>query len=127
MKQIYKKLLAAALGVSMLLSMVGCGQSDTSEQTQTDSEQTQAANENEAKVLTIVTAKELDSLTTLTMNKENNIACGLVYETLVAYEDGKLFPNWPRNGDGMRQILSLPLSFVRMLLLQMEPLLMRKA
>ena len=46
MKQIYKKLLAAALGVSMLLSMVGCGQSDTSEQTQTDSEQTQAANEN---------------------------------------------------------------------------------
>ena len=25
MKQIYKKLLAAALGVSMLLSMVGCG------------------------------------------------------------------------------------------------------
>lgn len=127
MKQIYKKLLAAALGVSMLLSMVGCGQSDTSEQTQTDSEQTQAANENEAKVLTIVTAKELDNLTTLTMNKENNIACGLVYETLVAYEDGELFPNWPRNGDGMRQILSLPLSSVRMLLLQMEPLLMRKA
>ena len=92
MKQIYKKLLAAALGVSMLLSMVGCGQSDTSEQTQTDSEQTQAANENEAKVLTIVTAKELDSLTTLTMNKENNIACGLVYETLVAYEDGEIVP-----------------------------------
>lgn len=85
MKQIYKKLLAAALGVSMLLSMVGCGQSDTSEQTQ-------AANENEAKVLTIVTAKELDSLTTLTMNKENNIACGLVYETLVAYEDGEIVP-----------------------------------
>ena len=99
MKQIYKKLLAAALGVSMLLSMVGCGQRDTSEQTQTDSEQTQtsseqtqAANENEAKVLTIVTAKELDSLTTLTMNKENNIACGLVYETLVAYEDGEIVP-----------------------------------
>ena len=75
MKQIYKKLLAAALGVSMLLSMVGCGQNDTSDQTQT-------GGENEAKVLTIVTAKELDSLTTLTMNKENNIACGLVYETL---------------------------------------------
>ena len=98
MKQIYKKLLAAALGVSMLLSMVGCGQSDTSEQTQTDSEQTQAANENEAKVLTIVTAKELDNLTTLTMNKENNIACGLVYETLVAYEDGG---NCSRTGRGM--------------------------
>lgn len=67
MKQIYKKLLAAALGVSMLLSMVGCGQSDTSEQTQ-------AANGNEAKVLTIVTAKELDNLTTLTI--ENNIKFG---------------------------------------------------
>lgn len=66
MKQIYKKLLAAALGVSMLLSMVGCGQNDTSDQTQT-------GGENEAKVLTIVTAKELDSLTTLTMNKENNM------------------------------------------------------
>ena len=36
--------------------------------------------------------EELDSLTTLTMNKENNIACGLVYETLVAYEDGKIVP-----------------------------------
>lgn len=55
MKQIYKKLLAAALGVSMLLSMVGCGQNDTSDQTQT-------GGENEAKVLTIVTAKELDNL-----------------------------------------------------------------
>lgn len=85
MKQIYKKLLAAALGVSMLLSMVGCGQNDTSDQTQT-------GGENEAKVLTIVTAKELDNLTTLTMNKENNIACGLVYETLVAYEDGEIVP-----------------------------------
>ena len=85
MKQIYKKLLAAVLGVSMLLSMVGCGQNDTSDQTQT-------GGENEAKVLTIVTAKELDSLTTLTMNKENNIACGLVYETLVAYEDGEIVP-----------------------------------
>ena len=38
MKQIYKKLLAAALGVSMLLSMVGCGQNDTSDQTQTGDE-----------------------------------------------------------------------------------------
>ena len=127
MKQIYKKLLAAALGVSMLLSMVGCGQSDTSEQTQTDSEQTQAANENEAKVLTIVTAKELDNLTTLTMNKENNIACGLVYETLVAYEDGEIVPELAEEWGWDGQILSLPLSSVRMLLLQMEPLLMRKA
>ena len=124
MKQIYKKLLAAALGVSMLLSMVGCGQSDTSEQTQTDSEQTQAANENEAKVLTIVTAKELDNLTTL-----RRIISPAVWSMRLwlPTRTGKLFPNWPRNGDGMRQILSLPLSSVRMLLLQMEPLLMRKA
>ena len=35
MKQIYKKLLAAALGVSMLQTMVGCGQNDTSYQKQT--------------------------------------------------------------------------------------------
>lgn len=35
---------------------------------------------------------KLDNLTTLTMNKENNIACGLVYETLVAYEDGEIVP-----------------------------------
>jgi len=44
------------------------------------------------KVLTICTAKELDNLTTLTMNKENNIACGLVYETLVTYENGEILP-----------------------------------
>ena len=34
MKKIYKKLIAAALGVSMLLSMVGCGQSSATDQTQ---------------------------------------------------------------------------------------------
>ena len=72
MKQIYKKLLAAALGVSMLLSMVGCGQNDTSDQTQT-------GGENEAKGLTVVTAKGFDSLTTPTMNKEKKIGCGLGY------------------------------------------------
>ena len=91
MKQIYKKLLAAALGVSMLLSMVGCGQNDTSDQTQT-------GGENEARVLTIVTAKELDSLTTLTMNNENNIACSLVYKDFGCLRDREMFPNWPRNG-----------------------------
>ena len=104
MKKIYKKLIAAALGVSMLLSMVGCGQSSTTgqstttgqssntDQTQESSEPTQTADESETKVLTIATAKELDNLTTLTMNKENNIACGLVYETLVGYEDGEIVP-----------------------------------
>ena len=92
MKKIYKKLIAAALGVSMLLSMVGCGQSSATDQTQESSEPTQTADESETKVLTIATAKELDNLTTLTMNKENNIACGLVYETLVGYEDGEIVP-----------------------------------
>lgn len=114
MKQIYKKLLAAALGVSMLLSMVGCGQNDTSDQTQT-------GGENEAKVLTIVTAKELDSLTTLTMNKENNIACGLVYETLVAYEDGEIVPElaeewgWDETNTALNvsndNVIDLPISY----------------
>lgn len=120
MKQIYKKLLAAALGVSMLLSMVGCGQSDTSEQTQ-------AANENEAKVLTIVTAKELDSLTTLTMNKENNIACGLVYETLVAYEDGEIVPKLAEEWGWDETNTVLTFKLRQDVALQMEPLLMRKA
>ena len=92
MKKIYKKLIAAALGVSMLLSMVGCGQSSATDQTQESSEPTQTADESETKVLTIATAKELDNLTTLTMNKENNIVCGLVYETLVGYEDGEIVP-----------------------------------
>lgn len=92
MKQIYKKLIAAALGISMLLSMTVCGQSSTPDQTPASSEPMQTAEKNEPKVLTIVTAKELDNLTTLTMNKENNIACGLVYETLVGYEDGEIVP-----------------------------------
>lgn len=102
MKKMYKKLIAPALGFSMLLAVAGCGNSSVSEQSssqtngqtssQTSSETGQVTVENEPKVLTLVTAKELDNLTTLTMNKENNIACGLVYETLVGYEDGKIVP-----------------------------------
>lgn len=49
MKKIYKKLIAAALGVSMLLSMVGCGQSSATDQTQESSEPTQTADESETK------------------------------------------------------------------------------
>lgn len=77
MKQICKKLIAAVLGIGLILSIGNCSQ---------------AKAENEPKVLTIVTAKELDSLTTLTMNKENNIACCMVYETLVGYKDGEIIP-----------------------------------
>lgn len=89
MKRVYKRVIAAALSC-MLLALAGCGQNNTPNQA--SSTPTQAAGESESKVLTVVTAKELDSLTTLTMNKENNIACGLVYETLVGYEDGKIVP-----------------------------------
>jgi len=58
----------------------------------------------ESKELVICTAKELTNLTTLTMNKENNIACGLIYEPLVKYENDKIVPNlakeWEWNGEG---------------------------
>lgn len=89
MKRVYKRVIATALSC-MLLALAGCGQNNTPNQA--SSTPTQATGESESKVLTVVTAKELDSLTTLTMNKENNIACGLVYETLVGYEDGKIVP-----------------------------------
>lgn len=89
MKNLYKRVIAVALSC-MLLALAGCGQNGIPNQTA--STPTQTTGESEKKVLTVVTAKELDSLTTLTMNKENNIACGLVYETLVGYEDGKIVP-----------------------------------
>lgn len=89
MKRICKRVIAATLSC-MLLALAGCGQNNTPNQA--SSTPTQATGESGSKVLTVVTAKELDSLTTLTMNKENNIACGLVYETLVGYEDGKIVP-----------------------------------
>lgn len=84
MKNNWKKILSIFLScIFLTFCFAGCGQNaktpDTSKSSST-------------KVLTICTAKELDSLTTLTMNKENNIACGLVYETLVAYENGKIVP-----------------------------------
>lgn len=84
MKKTWKKTLSTILsGVLLTFCLAGCGQiTKTPEAGQSLS----------TKVLTICTAKELDNLTTLTMNKENNIACGLVYETLVAYENGKIVP-----------------------------------
>ncbi|WP_324824712.1 nickel ABC transporter substrate-binding protein [Sinanaerobacter sp. ZZT-01] len=84
MKNTWKKTFSA-LSICALLtfSLASCGQ---------DAEAPDAGQSSSTKVLTICTAKELDNLTTLTMNKENNIACGLVYETLVAYEKGKIVP-----------------------------------
>ena len=89
MKKVYKRVIAVGL-CCMLLALAGCRQNNTPDQA--SSAPTQATGESGSKVLTVVTAKELDSLTTLTMNKENNIACGLVYETLVGYEDDKIVP-----------------------------------
>lgn len=93
MKQIYKKLIAATLCCCMILAMTACGQNSTNKKSSGDTAQSDNSQmEKEPKILRIVTAKELDNLTTLTMNKENNIACGFVYETLVGYENGKIIP-----------------------------------
>ncbi len=79
-----KKILSTLIiGVLLTISLGGCGQK---------AKEADGIPSSDTKVLTICTAKELDNLTTLTMNKENNIACGLVYETLVAYENGEIVP-----------------------------------
>lgn len=84
MKNNWKKILSTFLSFAFLtFCFAACGQ---------NAKAPDASQSSATKVLTICTAKELDSLTTLTMNKENNIACGLVYETLVAYENGKIVP-----------------------------------
>ncbi|MDF2856616.1 MAG: extracellular solute-binding protein family 5 [Neobacillus sp.] len=84
MKNNWNKILSTLLsGVLLAFCLAGCGQ---------NVETPDASQSSSTKILTICTAKELDNLTTLTMNKENNIACGLVYETLVAYENGKIVP-----------------------------------
>lgn len=85
MKNVWKKIIPVALSCLLLaLGLSGCGKDSkiSTKQGAVDGD----------KVLRICTAKELDNLTTLTMNKENNIACGFVYETLVAYENGKIVP-----------------------------------
>lgn len=94
MKHIWKKLISASLSCAFLaLCLTGCGQNaSATDNSPTGGPETQISDEGTGKVLTIVTAKELDNLTTLTMNKENNIACGLVYETLVSYENGNILP-----------------------------------
>ena len=79
-----KKILSILLSCILLtFFLAGCGQ---------NAEVPDASQSSSTRGLTICTAKELDNLTTLTMNKENNIACGLVYETLVAYENGEIVP-----------------------------------
>lgn len=92
MRQTWKKTLLACLGGTLLaFGLTGCSQSNKTTEVNQPSAAAKQDVEN-SKVLTICTAKELDNLTTLTMNKENNVACGLVYETLVSYENGKIVP-----------------------------------
>lgn len=95
MKNIWKKSISVAVsGILMSLCLAGCSQKTVNSSTQNSGteEQSSASSGSNSKVLTICTAKELDNLTTLTMNKENNIACSLVYETLVSYKDGEIIP-----------------------------------
>lgn len=111
MKRFFQKVIAAAMGTVMLLSLAACGQNATSNQQTSVGDSTQVSTEDTVKVLTITTAKELDNLTTLTMNKENNIACGLVYETLVSYENGEIVPKLAEewNWDDTNTVLTFKL------------------
>lgn len=90
MKKTYKMTMVFALIICLLFALAGCGERSSTGQPSGDA--SKANGEDSTKILTIVTAKELDSLTTLTMNKENNIACGLVYEALVRYDAGEVVP-----------------------------------
>jgi peptide/nickel transport system substrate-binding protein/nickel transport system substrate-binding protein len=94
MKNTCKKLISASLSCAFLaLCLTGCSKNaSATDNSSSGVPETQISDAGPGKVLTIVTAKELDNLTTLTMNKENNIACGLVYETLVSYENGNIIP-----------------------------------
>ncbi|WP_313582364.1 nickel ABC transporter substrate-binding protein [Lacrimispora sp.] len=94
MKNTCKKLISASLSCAFLaLCLTGCSKNaSVTDNSPSGVPETQISDPGPGKVLTIVTAKELDNLTTLTMNKENNIACGLVYETLVSYENGNIIP-----------------------------------
>ena len=66
---------------TMVLLLAGCSSKELTEKRSTA-----------VKRLTVCTAKELDNLSTLTMNKENNLACGFVYEPLVVYRNGAVQP-----------------------------------
>lgn len=110
MKKNFRKMAAVILSsLIAVMCTAGCSKGASSATAAADGEMKngQTAVEEPAaaggSVLTICTAKELDNLTTLTMNKENNIACGLVYETLVTYEDGEIKPklaeNWEWNNE----------------------------
>lgn len=114
MKKLSKKfaiLLALVMCFSVVLS--ACGKTgDESSSSQKNEKITEIEKpEEENKILTLCTAKELTNLTTLTMNKENNMACGLIYETLVGYDNGEIVPkladSWEWENDGKTLIFKL--------------------
>lgn len=102
-KKLVKRLSLLLCGVMLCFSISGCASNDDSKETNATETSQGDGSHSSDKTLVICTAKELDNLTTLTMNKENNIACGFVYETLVSYEDGEIVPalaeNWEWNDD----------------------------
>ncbi|MGI6462157.1 MAG: ABC transporter substrate-binding protein [Candidatus Scatomorpha sp.] len=99
MKKLKGTILLFVLVMSLALMLTACGNKTNGDVSE------------DKKVLTLCTAKELTNLTTLTMNKENNIACGLIYETLVSYENGKIVPklaeSWEWQNEGKTLIFKL--------------------
>ena len=80
MKKLKGTILLFVFVMSLVFMLTACGS------------KTNEGESGDKKILTLCTTKELTNLTTLTMNKENNVACGLIYETLVSYENGKIVP-----------------------------------
>ncbi|MDO5716084.1 MAG: ABC transporter substrate-binding protein [Tissierellia bacterium] len=106
-------LLALIMSLSFVFTACNSEKNKEAKDTKTITEDTVDTDkkENEKKVLKICTANELTNLTTLTMNKENNVACNLIYETLVSYEDGKIVPkladSWEWQNDGKTLVFKL--------------------
>ncbi|MGL6197780.1 MAG: nickel ABC transporter substrate-binding protein [Lachnospiraceae bacterium] len=102
-KKLVKRLSLLLCSVMLCISISGCTSKDDSKETNAAETSQGESSDSNDRTLVICTAKELDNLTTLTMNKENNIACGFVYETLVSYEDGEIVPalaeSWEWNDD----------------------------
>ncbi|MDO5695690.1 MAG: ABC transporter substrate-binding protein [Eubacteriales bacterium] len=111
MKNIKRLTLLFVLIVSLSFVFTACkGEDKDSKEANTTTEGTDKKDD-ENKVLKLCTANELTNLTTLTMNKENNIACNLIYETLVSYEDGEIVPklaeSWDWKDDGKTLVFKL--------------------
>ena len=99
MKKLKGTILLFVFVMSLVFMLTACGS------------KTNEGESGDKKILTLCTAKELTNLTTLTMNKENNVACGLIYETLVSYENGKIVPklaeSWEWKNEGKTLVFKL--------------------